>query len=300
MKLYFNKRPVAGPWGGGSKVLSAIIEGCANSNHEVFFEEQLFSGEKFDLLFCFDPRPSGHVTHKDLISYKQKNDCRILQRVGDLGTHGKPELLQLAKELAQHSDVLIFPSNWAMQKFCMYPEKSFVIPNAPLQRFYEANREKKEDGKVRILTHHWSDNPKKGFKTYQKLDQYCKKNDRFVFTYVGRTPPNVSFDNHIQPLDVEGLLQEMPKHDFYFTASEEEAGANHVLEAMAVGLPVFYSDNGGSIVEYCRGQGFSFQTFSDFKTLIETKFDAISKLQVSYSRTTNQMVDEYLQIIEAR
>ena len=299
MKFYFNRRPVAGPWGGGSKVLSSIIEGCLRSGHEVYFEEELFSDKKFDLLFCFDPRPIGSVSYNDLVTYKIENGCRLVQRVGDLGTHGKPELFQLAKSAANHADTLIFPSNWAMQKFGLYPEKSIVVANAPLQRFYETNRQKSNDEKVRILTHHWSDNPKKGFKNYQKLNDYCRKNNKFIFTYIGRIPNGISFDNHIQPLDVDGLLQELPRHDFYFTASEEEAGANHVLEAMAVGLPVFYNDAGGSIVEYCRGQGFSFQTFSDFKNLIETKFEAISKLRVSYSRTMEQLVREYLEVLEA-
>jgi len=299
MKIYFNRRPVAGPWGGGSKVLSSIIEGCIRSNHEVYFEEELFSGKKFDILFCIDPRPNGSVSYNDIVKNKLVNGCRLIQRIGDLGTHGKPELLHLAKNVANHADTIIFPSNWVMQKFGLHFEKSTVIANAPLQRFYETSRQNSNDGKIRILTHHWSDNPKKGFKNYQKLNDYCRKNNNFVFTYVGRAPSTVSFDNHIQPLDVDGLLHELPKHDFYFTASEEEAGANHVLEAMAVGLPVFYNDAGGSIVEYCRGQGFSFQTFSDFKNLIETKFEAISKLRVTYSRTIEQMVGEYLDILES-
>jgi hypothetical protein len=35
----------------------------------------------------------------------------------------------------------------------------------------------------------------------------------------------------------------------YITASEHEAGANHIMEASAVGLPVLFNASGGSMME---------------------------------------------------
>jgi hypothetical protein len=41
MKIYFNRRPVSGPWGGGSKILSKIVTEARRRSHSVFFEEEL-------------------------------------------------------------------------------------------------------------------------------------------------------------------------------------------------------------------------------------------------------------------
>lgn len=133
---------------------------------------------------------------------------------------------------------------------------------------------------------------------YQKLNEFCRKNERFIFTYIGRAPSDVQFDNHLPPLDVDGLLQEMPKHDLYVTASVEEAGANHVLEAMAIGLPILYQDDGGSINEYCRGRGVSYHSFGELKNLLEKKLDVLLKIPVEYSRTSEDMAKEYVDMLE--
>ena len=45
-------------------------------------------------------------------------------------------------------------------------------------------------------------------------------------------------------MPVSGLVDVLPSYDIYLTASEEEAGANHVLESLAAGLPIVYRDTG--------------------------------------------------------
>jgi glycosyltransferase involved in cell wall biosynthesis len=66
------------------------------------------------------------------------------------------------------------------------------------------------------------------------------------FTFIGRPcfevkPPT----KHIPPVSKEELAKLLPSFDFYLTASRMEAGANHVLEAMACGLPIVSSNAGG-------------------------------------------------------
>ena len=71
MKIYFNRRPVLGPWGGGTKVLSAIVEECKLRGHEVLFEEQIHFEQNIDALFCVDPRPTQTIDFHQLLSYKK-------------------------------------------------------------------------------------------------------------------------------------------------------------------------------------------------------------------------------------
>ena len=38
MKIYFNRKPVIGPWGGGNKTLSSITEKLSKIGHDVVFD----------------------------------------------------------------------------------------------------------------------------------------------------------------------------------------------------------------------------------------------------------------------
>jgi len=299
MKVYFNRRPVAGPWGGGSKVLSSIIDECKRRNHDVFFEEEIYK-DKFDLLFCVDPRPTNFVSYSDLLTHK-KNNSRIIQRIGDLGTHGKPELFELVKKTSEISDALIFPSSWARDYLDSKNKNSFIIHNAPLPQFnVSKDKNKSYESKIKLVSHHWSDNQNKGFEIYQKLDDYCRSSNKFEFTYIGRKPNNVPFLKHLPPQDVNGLVSELPKHHIYITASKLEAGANHVLEALACHLPVFYHSLGGSINEYCDGYGYQYDNFEELIYKLENSTNSFKTLfnQMNYTRNSKQMAKEYVDFFE--
>ena len=212
-KVYVNRRPVTGPWGGGNKTLSGIVD-----------------------------------------------------YLSDIGSHGKPELTNLVSQTIRFSNFVIFPSDWARRAIQFKGKNYSIIENAPLSDFFE-NRSKNniQDGKLKIVTHHWSNNKMKGFDIYEKLGDYCLKNSSVEFTYIGRYSEEFSKNgiNVVEPKDVNFLKKELPKNHVYLTASMYEAGANHVLEGMAAGLPVVYRSSGGSINEYCSKYGIEFENFDD-------------------------------------
>jgi len=301
MKIYFNRRPVPGPWGGGSKILSSIIEKCFSAGHQIFFEEQLLAVENLDILFCIDPRPNPAVSFEHLLQYKQKHSsCKLIQRVGDLGTHGKPELLELVKKTTQFADVLIFPSSWA-KNYLGSNKPSVVIHNAPLKKFVNKRTTKNDRAPLSIVSHHWSNNSMKGFEIYKALDNFCAYRPKeFKFTFIGRKPDNISLQNYIPPLDSDGLVNELPKHDVYITASKLEAGANHVLEAMAVGLPVLYHVLGGSINEYCEKYGMPYTDPQELFEILSNRKNEIITLSnsIDWNKTSEDMAKEYVELFE--
>ena len=84
------------------------------------------------------------------------------------------------------------------------------------------------------------------------------------------------------------------------TASLEEAGANHVLEALAAGLPIVYHENGGSISEYCSEYGVSFRDNTSLISSILSVRDnyKIYKNRVlSYNQSIDRTIDAYMDII---
>ena len=307
MKIYINRRPVKGPWGGGSKVLSSIIKECNKRGHELSFEEEIHTKEKCDLIFCVDPRTISQVSYQNLLDFRKKTSSKIFQRVGDIGTHGKPDLTSLVCQTVQMSDKAIFPSNWAKDSIeNILKQKihsSEVITNAPLKEFISQNRIKKDfTGTIKLVSHHWSNNDKKGFDIYESLDQYCEKMNRkmFDFTFIGRKPESVYLKNHVPPQDIEGLVSIIPEHQIYLTASKQEAGANHVLEALGLGLPVFYHIDGGSINEYCKDYGLSYGSFEELVWNLENKLSDMRELSLKmcYKRNSEKMAEEYVDLFE--
>jgi len=308
MKIYINREYVPGPWGGGAKPLGRMIEMLKAKNHEVDFD---LKNQRYDVYVCWDPRPNSRgVWYGTLHDHRFKFGGKIVQRVGDVGTHGKPELTNIVKTSTLYSDHVIFVSDWALdyagRTHIERATNVSVIPNGALSIFFKNRKALSSVGKrLKVVTHHWSNNEKKGFDVYSKIDNMITNNELDIsFTYIGRIPEGLRWKNIklISPKDVSYLSKNLPTYDVYLTASREEAGANHVLEAMAAGLPILYHIGGGSIPEYCRA--YSNYQYKDDETLknVIAKCAADYKRAhldiLKFNRTTDSAIKEYVKIIE--
>ena len=301
MKIYLNRSPVHGPWGGGAKTINKLVDGLRAQGHLVTYSLE----PNIDLLFCFDPRPAPTgVGYDRLVDYKRENPrTKIIQRVGDVGSHGKSyltDILRLCVDLGC-TDYFIFPSTWARDYIEFEGENCRVVPNAPMKEFYTHRRtDTSTTLPVKVVTHHWSPNMRKGYPLYQRFDEWCNSGDRYEFHYIGQLPTGFQFTNYQKPMSAEELSRELPRHDIYLTASEEEAGANHVLEGLAAGLPVVYKEDGGSIVEYCQDYGVSYEDFDEMIQSLENVTSALRRYSVTaqqYQATSDDVVNEYIEII---
>ena len=256
-----------------------------------------------DVIFCIDPRPNDYGEwYQHFLNYKMAfPNVKIIQRVGDLGTHSKPELTQLVKATMPHSDFLIFPSEWSKEWIGYEGDNFKIIHNCPVDIFHKNKNESHSlNDKIKLVTHHWSMNPKKGFDIYEKLQKYIDENDKYEFTYIGRKPPEYNFLNYLPPIAADKISKELPRHDIYITASIEEAGANHVLEAMAAGLPIVFHKDGGSIPNYCSEFGLEYSNFLEMIQAIEkmaANYDLYKKKVIEYDKDNSQVVESYLKII---
>lgn len=315
MRVFINRKPISGPWGGGSKVLSAIISALTAAGHDVV--HGLVPG--IDVLLCVDPRPGsepGLCGYNEIHQYaydpsRAANRPRIVQRVGDVGTHGKPELTKMVLAAAYHSDTAVFPSAWAhdyVQHTLLTMDRRtqrqwHVVQNAPARVFYRNRRIRDTlPNGASFVTHHWSNNPMKGFDCYKELETHLAMAGH-CFLFIGRQPDGKPIRNAIEPMTDVALAEELPRHDVYVTASLQEAGANHVLEAIAAGLPVIYHQGGGSINEYCAQFGVSFdgsmESFADALTHVRVKMPHLARNLRKYRTTIDDQAQKYVGIIES-
>lgn len=298
MKIFINRKPVSGPWGGGNKTVSKLSSALKNIGHEVYYN---LDRNDFDVLVCIDPRPNNEgIWYQTLLNYKNQFGTKIIQRVGDVGSHGKPELFNLVKATVEYSDTIIYTSNWAKDQIKSVTKNQIVIPNRPANIYHEYKNNRPMSDRIKMVTHHWSNNPKKGFDTYSFIDS--ELSEKIDFTYIGRLPSGFSFknSNYIEPKDNDFLSKHLPKHDIYLTASKEEAGANHVLEGLAAGLPVLYHQNGGSIPEYVGDLGVSFNDNHDLIDGIDKLTKNFNKYQekcLKYNDSIDETIEEYIKVI---
>jgi len=303
MKIYLNRKPVPGPWGGGSKFLLSLEKGLTALGFEVTYEWSDIS--TIDLIYCHDPRPNDEgIWYQHYLAAKSQYGIPILQRVGDAGSHGKKDLTELVRASSSHSDFVVFPSMWSKEYIGFAKDNYSIIHNSPLENFYNYRLpHTNSPSPTRLVTHHWSNNEKKGFNVYRELAAFCHLNsESYHFSYIGRFQhplPNSGMA-YFEPMNASELSIELPRHDIYITASLEEAGANHVLEAMAAGLPVLFHEGGGSINEYCGNYGLSYSCFNSLINNLNemvSRYDEYSRMVQGYRRTPHDMTAEYINII---
>jgi hypothetical protein len=226
MKILVNRKPVAGPWGGGNLFLKSLYENLPKLGHEIVTKIE----PNIDLILIINPR------------YDQ------------LGI--------------SINDATIFVSNW-MKKYFLEKgwkcSRNFILFNG-VKKVHE-KVSKLNNGKINLVTHHWSDNYLKGFDVYDFLDDFVSSNSNFTFTYVGRERGTFKNSRVVSPLCGDDLHLELKKYDVYVSASRYDPGPNHILEAISCELPILVHCDGGGAVEFgmskCKKN-----IFLDFKDLI--------------------------------
>ena len=301
MNIYINRKPKSGPWGGGNKTVCILSDLLRENGHNVVFDLE----DDVDVIFCMDPRPNDSgIWYNDFLEHKRRFGSKLVQRVGDIGTHSKPDLTNLVFQTFQFSDFFIFPSNWARRSMGFKGSNYAIVKNHSRRIFHNFKSESVLDDneKMKVVTHHWSTNDKKGFDFYKFLsERSIEKN--IQFTFIGRIPDgfDTSLMTYIDPQDDKSLSEILPKNHVYLTASIEEAGANHVVEAAACGLPIIYHELGGSIPEYISEYGIDFCDNESLLRSIDTmrkNFSIFKKRVMGYSECQEDVIAAYRSVIE--
>lgn len=308
MRIAFNRAIRRSPWGGGSQFLTVFADHLQANGHEVV--HSLEPG--LDVVFMLDPRhEDGGFDALAIKAYKEANpNVKVVHRVNDTGvTRGGAALDNLIMAGNSVADATVFISEWVKAHF---GPKGFdaskphtVITNGcDSSHFAPGSADGKPGRPLRLVTHHWSDNPMKGLDVYTEIDRLISHGAPLEMTYVGRYPKN-SFPKNIKiiaPLYGQALGDELRKHDVYVTGARWEACGSHHVEGAACGLPVVYHLDGGGVVEMCKRYGVGISDVKELRNAIVTvasnyKVYREAVLATDLSATT--MCERYLDFIRS-
>ena len=185
-----------------------------------------------------------------LAAIRHNRDVRIVQRIDgsatDYGRSGHADQRQHEVDLV--ADLTVFQSSYARwstrEKFPVIVHDGPVIHNpVDLDRFTPDGPRAECTGSTRIASVSWSTNRKKGASGIYEI---ARLNPSVEFFLCGRflDLPSLSNVHYLGVLDRDRLPIVLRTCHALLTLSENEACPNHVLEALASGLPILYADSG--------------------------------------------------------
>ena len=294
MKIYINRNVINGPWGGGNHFVKAA--------HEYLSPDfQIVDTDPDVIVIAGLDNEGNKISAEQAVQYKlsqaHRKNVRLILRVNENDArkstnHIDSRLLGLS----QFIDLTIFVSEWIKDYFVSRGwkcEKNCVIKNGVDKSIFYKKDKPNLENKIKLVTHHWSNNPLKGFDIYDRLDAWVANHHEFEFCYIGRERSTFKNAKVVPPIFGKDLGDELRKHDIYVSASRNDQGPNHIIESIECGLPTYVHIEGGGCVEFA-GLGFLYESWESLeKILLAKSFETNTTTFTSWK----DCIDEYRQSI---
>jgi hypothetical protein len=286
LKVFINFAAEDVAYGGGNVFVCNIVKQM-NKFENVKYTFTL--DNDIDIYFLVDIRKDGKFkkfTFDEIYANKVKYGGQIIYRVNDCDvTRSNKSLEPPILKYVNNIDYYVFNSefikDYYFDKYDEFENKKFsIIYNTSNKDIFYA-KEKKLGKKIRIATHHWSDNINKGYDYYYKLYKLEKERSDIEMVFIGRKF-NDNYKDHPKihgPFKGVELADALRGCDMYITASIYDACPMHVLEGLCCGLPMLYIDHDGGGKNICEFSNDKVgESFSNFDELI----DGIDKIKENY------------------
>jgi len=307
MKISLGMNLQEGPWGGGNQFGKALLQYLRIKNAEISFS---LDDPDLDVILLVEPRAEMQIsayTDREIRWYRQhvNPNAIVVHRINECderkGTQGLNKRLIAANKPADHT---VFISGWLRDLFLEQgiktPAHSVIWNGAEKRIFHPLGYHPwNGSGQLKLVTHHWGTNWRKGYDIYQQLDEMLGQSEwreRLAFTYIGQPRPDFAFKNtaYIAPLTGEALANALRSHHIYFTASQNEPAGMHHIEGALCGLPLLFRES-GALPEYCEGYGVSFNE-ENFVVRLEkmiSEYDFWRAKMHLYDNSAQKMCENY-------
>ena len=310
MKIALGYHIQRGAWGGGNQFAKSVVRVLEGAGHKVVYS---LDEEDIDIILLTETRrrsPSAAFTAAKVIRYIifKNTNALVIQRINECDERKNSSymnsLLKRANYIADHT---VFVGSW-LKDLPLWREGSHsVILNGADQSIFKASGRSYWDRTqpMQLVTHHWGAHWMKGFDVYLHIDRLLSKKrwrEKIDFTYIGNLPRDITFKNvrHISPKSGAELAMELAKNHAYLTASMNEPGPMHPVEAALCGLPLIYRSS-GSLPEYCNGYGIEYNGPDDVEAAIDrmlVEYEIWSDAVKSYPNTADRMGQGYVKMFE--
>ncbi|MEX2144502.1 MAG: glycosyltransferase family 4 protein [Anaerolineales bacterium] len=251
------------PQGGGFYFLDAF----SNYLRQIGWEVTQDLGSKYDVLF------TNHwmTPYSDILRAIRRNPkVRIVQRIdGAAQNYGRPaEADERQARVNTIADLTIFQSQYARAStreiFRVIKQDGPIIYNpVDLYTFRSGGERKRFSRQAQVAAVTWSTN---SFKGLGKIYAVASSHPDVDFVLCGsfKDAPDLPNVHKLGLLDRKELAVALRSCQVLLTFSKNEACPNHVLEAMACGLPVLYEDSGAmrEVISEC-GFSVTVESFAD-------------------------------------
>lgn len=284
MKIAINRRPINGPWGGGNNFVKAVYDSKPSG---IEITESLTND--VDVVFLMDPRKEGSFDMNDAFKFSKTKKVQLIQRINECDARkGTEHMDAMLLQCSSINTKTIFVSEWMKNYFSSKGwicKNQHVLHNGVEDYFFDSQNCEKNDGILKIVTHHWSNNYLKGFDVYEFIDYLTTKDKTISFTYIGRDRGSFSNSKVVAPLHGKELANELSKYNLYISASRFDPGPNHVLEALAVGLSTYVHKDGGGAVEFVDNDHVYNNFFDVEKLITQRSFQKNSKKPITWNES---------------
>lgn len=262
--------PNRSPWGGASPFVWQLDSTMRRQGWKV----QYSLSPVPDLVFVIDPRmdhPKKKFGLEELRRFRKAHPrVPIVHRINECdqrkGTDFMDELLRQTSELA---DYTVFIAEWlrdyfAAKWFDLSRPHCCIYNGADPAVYHPFDSAVARRGEpLTIVTHHWSDNPMKGFDIYEMVDHLIAdgKLPGFRLRVIGRWPKGMKWRSAelFGPMTGHPLARRLRECHIYLTASRWEPCGMHHVEGAQCGLPLVYHEDGGGIVEAGEKYGIGYR-----------------------------------------
>jgi hypothetical protein len=276
VKIYLNRNTIFGPWGGGAKFINSLHEFQRKLNYQIVSLEQ-----NPDVIFIAGmDRDGSHISLEEAVEYKRHfKDVKLVFRINE--NDARKNTFHVDQRILQHLpkiDKVVYVSTWLSDYFksrgALNTNNKVILNGVDRSVFKPSN--KFENGKINVMTCHWSDNYLKGQDYVEFMDDFVATSDEFTFTYIGRTKANLKHSSLVQPLFGKFLADEIAKYDLCINASRFDPGPNSVIEPICCGVPTYVHVDGGGAVEFA-GEDHTFASFDDLRSILKNKKYSLNK-----------------------
>jgi glycosyltransferase involved in cell wall biosynthesis len=308
--LAINMRSTSGPWGGSSVFVSQLRTFLRARGWRVTYR----LSPEVDAIMLIDPRDDLQLKAfgmPEIIAHRARYPhVRIMHRVNECDQRKATSFMdRLLAEANAHVDYTVFIAEWlqdyhAARWFDAQRPHSVIYNGADSGVFHPIGQRPWQPGEpMRIVTHHWSDNPLKGFDVYEEVDRLITegKLPGFELWIIGRWPASIRWKSArtFPPMAGHALAAHLRQCHLYLTGTRWEPCGMHHVEGAQCGLPLVYHEDGGGVVEAGLRYGVGFR--ENVAAALMDARDRYAELRakvITHTPSGDRMVLSYAEILQ--